>query len=65
MENKMETTIMGYIGYNIGDWANNIGIVEKKMETTLIRKQRSLVWCWNVLENHGKEMKNQRQPELL
>ena len=36
MEDKMETTIMGYMGYNIGDWANNIGIMEKKMETTFI-----------------------------
>ena len=28
----METTIIGYIGYNIGVY---IGIMEKKMETTI------------------------------
>ena len=33
MEKKMETTIMGYIGYNIGVY---IGIMEKNMETIML-----------------------------
>ena len=33
MKKKMETSIMGYIGFNIGVY---IGVMEKKMETTIM-----------------------------
>ena len=32
----METTIMGYVGYILGLYWGNIGIMEKKMETTIL-----------------------------
>ena len=36
MKKKMETTIMGYIGYILGLLWGIIGITEKKMETTIV-----------------------------
>ena len=36
MEKKMETTIMGYIGIILGLYWGNIGIMEKKMEATIV-----------------------------
>ena len=36
MEKKMETTIMGYIGYILGLLWGLIGVLEKKMKTTIV-----------------------------
>ena len=36
MENEMETTKMGYIGYILGIYWDNIGIMEIKVETTIV-----------------------------
>ena len=36
MEKKMETTIMGYMGYILGLLWGITGIMEKKMETTIV-----------------------------
>ena len=45
MEKKKEITIMGYIGIGFrGQGWGSIGLMEKKMETTIMENQMERTW---------------------
>ena len=48
MERKMETTRMGYIGYIVGLYWGYMGMMESKMETTIMGYILGLHWGYSV-----------------
>ena len=50
----METTIMGYIGIILGLYWGYIGIMEKRMETTIVYWGYDITWVPIVLPIKGR-----------